>query len=88
MLRNQRRKEAILGRSRPKDIFGRFPALHRLVVNRSLIYFTTGGIPNYQGPTINEEWLRGAELVCFENSFVGKFSKSVRVDNFVMDPKK
>ncbi len=88
MLRNRSREEAILGSLRPKDIFGRFPALHRLVVNRSLIYFTTGGVPNYQGPAINEEWLRGAELVRFENCFIGQFSKSVRVDNFVMDPKK
>ena len=32
----------------PKDIFGGFPALHRLVVNRSAMYFTTAGVADYQ----------------------------------------
>lgn len=58
MLRNRTRKEALFGRSHAKDIFGGFPALHRLVVNRSPIYFTTAGLPDYQGPTIDEEWLQ------------------------------
>ena len=85
MLRNRTRNEALLGRSYPKDIFGRFPALHRLVVNRSPIYFTAAGIPNYQGPTISDEWLRHAELLRVESRFIGQFSKSVTVENFVMN---
>ena len=38
--------------------FGRFPALHRLVVNRSPVYFTTAGDPQLSDPVIDEEWLQ------------------------------
>jgi hypothetical protein len=85
VLWNRIRNEALRGRSYPKDIFGRFPALHRLVVNRSPVYFTTAGIPEYQGPAIDEEWLKDAELQCVETHFVGQFSKSVRVENLVLN---
>ena len=85
VLRNRARKEALFGRPYPKDIFGKFPAQHRLVVSRSLIYFTTAGIPNYQGPVIDEEWLQQAELLRVDTRVVGQFSTSVRADNFVMN---
>ena len=85
MLWNRTRNEALRGRSYPKDIFGRFPALHRLVVNRNPVYFTTAGISNYQGPVIDEEWLRDAELLRVERRFIGQISKSVRVENFVLN---
>jgi hypothetical protein len=84
VLRNRARKEALFGRPYPKDIFGGFPALHRLVVSRSSVYFTTAGIPNYQGPVIDDEWLREAELLRVDSRVVGQFSTSVRADNFVM----
>jgi hypothetical protein len=85
ILRNRDRNEALFGRSNGKDLFGGFPALHRLVVSRSPIYFTTAGIPNYQGPVINDEWLRQAELLRVDTRVVGQFSTSVRADNFVMN---
>jgi hypothetical protein len=85
VLWNRTRNEALRGRPYPKDVFGRFPALHRLVVNRSPVYFTTAGISNYQGPVIDEEWLRDAELLCLERRFIGQLSKSVRVENFVVN---
>jgi hypothetical protein len=87
VLRNRTRKEALLGRPsyHPKDIFGRFPALHRLVVNRSPIYFTTAGVPDYHGPVLDEAWLEQAELLRVESRFIGQFSKSVRVENFVLN---
>ena len=84
ILRNQARKEALFGRSLPQDIFGRFPALHRLVISRTSIYFTTAGIPDYQGPVIDEQWLQQAELVRVTSRVIGQFSKSVRAENFVM----
>jgi hypothetical protein len=85
ILRNRDRNEALFGRSNGKDLFGGFPALHRLVVNRSSIYFTTAGIANYQGPVIDEEWLEQAELLRVESRFIGQFSKSVHIDGFVMN---
>jgi len=84
VLRNQARKEALFGRPLPQDIFGRFPTLHRLVISRSSIYFTTAGIPDYQGPVIDEQWLQQAELVRVTSRVIGQFSKSVRAENFVM----
>ena len=54
-------------------------------MNRNPIYFTTAGIPDYQGPVIDEEWLEQAELLRVESRFIGQFSKSVRVENFVMN---
>jgi len=85
ILRNRDRNEALFGRSDGKDLFGGFPALHRLVVNRSSIYFTTAGIANYQGPVIDEEWLEQAELLRVESRFIGQFSKSVHIESFVMN---
>jgi hypothetical protein len=86
VLRNRARKEALVGMTDiPKDIFGRFPAFHRLVVNPTTIYFTTAGVPGYQGPAINDEWLRQAQLLRIENRFVGQFSKSVQIEDFVMN---
>jgi hypothetical protein len=85
ILRNRSRNEALLGRSYPKDLFGGFPALHRLVVNRTSIYFTTAGVADYEGPAIDEEWLEHAELLRVESRYLGQFSKSVRAENFVMN---
>ncbi|HET6961611.1 MAG TPA: hypothetical protein VFJ27_03905, partial [Terriglobia bacterium] len=85
VLRNRARKEALFGRSYPKDIFGGFPALHRLVINRSPVYFTTAGIPDYQGPVIDDDWLREAELLRVDSRVVGQFSTSVHAENFVMN---
>lgn len=85
VLRNRTRKEALFGRPYPKDMFGGFPALHRLVVTRSPIYFTTAGIPDYRGPVIDDEWLREAELLRVGSRVVGQFSKSVSMQNFVMN---
>jgi hypothetical protein len=85
ILRNRDRNEALFGRPNGKDLFGGFPALHRLVVNRSSIYFTTAGIANYQGPVIDEEWLEQAELLRVESRFIGQFSKSVHIESFVMN---
>ena len=85
VLRNRVRKEALFGRSYPKDIFGGFPALHRLVINRSPVYFTTAGIPDYQGPVIDDDWLREAELLRVDSRVVGQFSTSVHAENFVMN---
>jgi hypothetical protein len=83
VLRNRTRKETLLSGGYPEDIFGRFPALHRLAVYSSRLNFTTAGIPNYQGPALDEEWLRQAELLRIEIRTLGEFSKSVRVHNFV-----
>jgi len=85
ILRNRARNEALFGRSYPKDLFGGFPALHRLVINRSSIYFTTAGVANYEGPVIDEGWMEQAELLRVESRYIGQFSKSVRADNFVMN---
>jgi len=86
VLRNRITNEVLLGRSYPEDIFGRFATLYRVVVNHSPIYFTTTGVSDYQGPPINEEWLKDAELLCVEIRTIGHFTKSLRVENFVMDP--
>ena len=85
VLQNRVRKEAMLGRSYPKDICGAFPALHRLIINHSLLYFTTAGIPDYRGPDIDLEWIQHAELLRVANRFVGHLSRSVTIDNFVID---
>ncbi|HET6961610.1 MAG TPA: hypothetical protein VFJ27_03900 [Terriglobia bacterium] len=86
VLRNRTTKEALLGRSYPENVFGRFPALYRVVVNHSPIYFTTTGVSDYQGPPINEAWLREAELLRVEIRTIGNFTKSIRAEGFVMDP--
>ena len=87
VLRNRTTKEALLGRSYPENVFGRAPALHRVVVNHSPIYFTTTGVSDYQGPPINEEWLKDAELLRVEIRTIGNFTKSIRTEGFVMDPR-
>jgi hypothetical protein len=87
VLRNRLRNEALLGRSYPEDVFGRFPALYRVVVNHTQIYFTTTGVSDYQGPPISEDWLKDAELLNVEIRTIGRFTKSVRVENFVIDPR-
>jgi hypothetical protein len=57
-----------------------------VVVNHSPIYFTTTGVSDYQGPPINEAWLREAELLRVEIRTIGNFTKSIRAEGFVMDP--
>ena len=87
LLVNSSRREALLGQ---RSFFGLdsipspylwsdfFPMLE---VRRPSLEFDLPA----DGPAVDETWLQGAELVRVETAHLGVFSKTVRIEDFVMD---
>ena len=82
VLRNRSRGEALLGDEMSSNSFGvaRF-ALPTVSFNHLQLNFT---LP-LQDPSYGPEWFEGAELLRIDMTYLGVVSKSLRMDNFVMN---
>lgn len=82
VLRNRSRGEALLGDGMNSNLFGvaRF-FLPTVSFNHLRLNFT---LP-LQNPSYGPEWFEGAELLRIDMTYLGVFSKSLRMDNLVMN---
>lgn len=82
VLRNRSRGEALLGDEMSSNSFGvaRF-ALPTVSFNHLRLSFT---LP-LQDPSYGPEWFEGAELLRIDMTYLGVVSKSLRMENFVMN---
>ena len=87
LLINPSRREAMFGtKGRRGGSSLRIPPLLSLVfpmlkVEQGLLNFG----PMFGGPSLDPAWMDGAELIRVETTDLGWFSKSIRVDDFVME---
>ncbi len=82
VLRNRSRGEALLGRERNSNLFGVVPFILPTVVSNHLWleFFLPHIDPSY-GP----EWFEGAELFRIDITYLGSVSKSLQMQNLVMN---
>ena len=82
VLLNRSRGEALLGDDRNSNHFGRIPFVLPTVNSNNLrLHFTLVQIDPSYGP----EWFEGAELFRIDMTYVGAVSKSLQMQNFVMN---
>ena len=82
VLRNRSRGEAILGDERNSNFFGVVPFLLPTVSSNNLrLNFSLVSIDPSYGP----EWFEGAELFRIDITYLGAVSKSLRIQNLVMN---
>lgn len=87
LLINPSRREAMIGRKdRPAGSSLRIPPLLSLVfpmlkVEQQLLNFG----PMFGGPPLDSAWMDDAELIRVETKDLGWFSKSIRLEDFVME---
>ena len=82
VLRNRSRGEALLADGRNSNLFGKVPfVLPTVSPNKLNLHFSLVQIDPSYGP----EWFEGAELFRIDITYVGAISKSLQMDNFVMN---
>jgi hypothetical protein len=85
LLINRSRRQALAGRVLERDMLSVAPMMYpffpMLKVRRLRLHFS----PPRGGPSIGPDWYEGAELIRVETRDLGWFSKSIRLEDFVME---